>query len=199
MSFWQREAFAHLPKVTEVNLTQVIQIYNQLDDPPARVLLLVSWLHAARSGNVLRLTPANIEIGHDSEGPNWTIVWTKAKTCGKVGAYTTFSALTPEWLAILQEFMKAKAPSDPLFSQQEGSTAMDALRQALKMVSGKADVRALRRGSLCAMAEKGVPLDMLLVFSGHTTVHMLLRYLKRGKAVADRMTKGCAAARAALL
>jgi uncharacterized small protein (DUF1192 family) len=46
------------------------------------------------------------------------------------------------------------------------------------------------------MAQHGTDLEVLLVFSGHKSVDMLLRYLGRGKAAGKRRKQGRKAAKA---
>ena len=45
--------------------------------------------------------------------------------------------------------------------------------------------RSVRRGSLQAMAQAGVPLELLMRFSGHTQEKTLLRYLNWGALTAN--------------
>ena len=92
------------------------------------------------------------------------------------------------------------APTDKLFPQdQKGlEQLVKDLRQLVRSVNPKYDLRALRRGSLQALAAANVDLEVIRVFSGHTNIPMLLRYLGRGLAVRQRKEQGSKAARAAL-
>ena len=197
MLTWQREAFRHVPKVTEVTLEQVRRMILRLD-PTTAILLIVSWLHAARVGNAYNLRIEDLTLDPSLPTDNWSILWTSAKTSGKVGPYSTHSFMPAEWMTLYRSYLSTRPATGPLFDPSKRTACLASLSQALKTEVGKSDIRAIRRGSLCAMAQRDVELETLLTYSGHTTVHMLLRYLRRGKAVSLRAKKGASAARTAL-
>lgn len=197
MHYWQKEAYKHIPVVTEVTLAEVRAMMPHLS-PSAQVLLMVTWLHAARAGNACTLRKEHLALTPDPHGHQWSITWTAAKTCGRVGPYTTHSALPSEWLPTYRAYVDPLRPSDDLFPPMIRDATMTELGNSLRVYHKTADVRCVRRGALCAMAQKEVDIDTLLVFSGHSTVAMLLRYLRRGKAVSARAKKGASAARSAL-
>jgi hypothetical protein len=57
---------------------------------------------------------------------------------------------------------------------------------ALRLGHMELEQRSLRRGALQTMADKGVSEEVMLQFSGHTTVAMLRRYLDWGRKGMDR-------------
>ena len=197
MNCWQKEAFKHIPKVSHLTLDEMKRMLAQLD-LPGQVLLIASWLHAARAGNLAPVKIKEITFSTDEVGNRWSILWNQAKTVPKVGPYTTHSAIPDEWRKLLELFIGNRSPDSLLFSEDFWKLAMKSLSEALKSVHKTADIRCIRRGALCAMAETGVDLETLLTFSGHTNVQMLLRYLKQGKAAGARAKKGASAARSAL-
>lgn len=125
-------------------------------------------------------------------------MWLKAKTSAKIGPYTTHSSIPKEWEEVYRSWLESLPPTSPLLSPGMKDRAMRELQFYLKKQHPGHDLRSLRRGALCAMARDGVPMETLLVFSGHKTIDMLLRYLRRGRASFDRAKKGAEAAKAAL-
>ena len=85
-----------------------------------------------------------------------------------------------------------------------GSTNMDAITKALpasgrifnikpedmlstfRLVDRTLEAKSIRRGSLQAMAQHGVPVDTLMLYSGHTCEKTLLRYLDWGHAAGNQ-------------
>jgi Phage integrase family len=198
MGTWTRLAFQYQPQVTEVTKEQVHQIIPDCTTP-SKVLLIISWLHAARVGNVFKLRKENFHFEPQSSGlVAWAITWNAAKTTKKVGPYTTHSSIPKEWYELLQRWLVRRQNHDLLFKPDQEKSLTQELRLQLRLRNPKHDLRSLRRGSLCAMAKEGTPIETLLVFSGHRTVDMLLRYIQRGKMSGDRMEKGARAAKSAL-
>jgi Phage integrase family len=201
MTGWTKRSVGYVPKVTEVTLDQMKTLLSSSCKKVTKVLGLVAWLHAARVGNVLDLRVQDLELLPAPEGQptRWLITWNHAKTTAQVGPYTTHSALSPEWERLLRDWLRDRRPQDLLIPHSHGQLAIDELRRLLRTNDAKHDLRSLRRGSLCAMARKGISMETLLVFSGHRTVDMLLRYIRRGRASLERTEKGAKAAAVSLL
>lgn len=169
--------------------------------PKVSALLLLNWFHAARIRNALDLKRGESTFTPVSANPQagyqWAITWYRAKTSGKVGPYTTHSWISQEHYQKWESLFSQMGSNDFLFTNSKKER--DALYLELKSLLPKGyDLRALRRGALCALAREGTPLDTVAVFSGHTTVRMLLRYLRHGRAAGARQQEGAAAARSAL-
>jgi hypothetical protein len=190
---WEKTALRVLPDVTAVGLEEVKALHSQLS-PNARSVLLIAWLHAARVGNVFTVKVKESELRRVDGINAWVITWTAAKTTPKVGAYTTHTAVSPQWLEEISSLGIGRLGDEFLVHPSLERAVVVELRAGLHRLNPKHDLRSLRRGSLTAMAQQGVDLETLLTYSGHRTVDMLLRYLQRGKVVQQRIQKGASAA-----
>lgn len=190
---WEKLALRVLPDVTAVSLAEVKVLLSRLTRD-ATAVLLIAWLHAARVGNVFTVKLKESEIQTHQGVHTWVITWTAAKTTPKVGAYTTHSAISAEWLPVIQALGVGRGPEECLVHPHLERSTVTELRAELHKLDPKHDLRSLRRGSLTAMARTGVDMETLLTYSGHRTVDMLLRYLQRGKVVQQRIQKGASAA-----
>jgi hypothetical protein len=198
MSTWTRLAFQYQPRVTEVSREQIRDLLPYCSTA-SKVLLIISWLHAARVGNAFKLRKENFHFEPQSDGlTGWTVTWNAAKTTKKVGPYTTHSSIPREWYEIVRTWFQRRGSADLVFPHSRQREMLKEIRTLLKERNPLHDLRSIRRGSLCAMAKEGTPIETLLVFSGHKSVDMLLRYIQRGRASGDRATKGAQAARIAL-
>jgi hypothetical protein len=86
-----------------------------------------------------------------------------------------------------------------LVPEKQRSLVTSQVNKGLKSKDPKLSLHTLRRGSLSAMAQAGVPLETLVVFSGHTNIPQLLKYIQNGSYSKDRRDKGAEAARSGLL
>jgi hypothetical protein len=145
-------------------------------------------------GNVFTVKVKESELRRVDGINAWVITWTAAKTTPKVGAYTTHTAVSPQWLEEISSLGIGRLGEEFLVHPSLERAVVVELRAGLHRLNPKHDLRSLRRGSLTAMAQQGVDLETLLTYSGHRTVDMLLRYLQRGKVVQQRIQKGASAA-----
>lgn len=190
---WEKAALRVLPNVSAVTLAEVKDSLSHLS-ADAKTVMMIAWLHAARVGNVFTVKLKESEIRTVNGIHAWVITWTAAKTTPKVGAYTTHTAIPKEWLRELRALEVGRSPDDFLVHPKLEKSTVQEIRGVLRQMNPLHDMRSLRRGSLTAMALQGVDLETLLVYSGHRTVDMLLRYLQRGKVVQQRVQKGASAA-----
>ena len=200
MKGWTKKATAHLPSLRELSLAQVKRILPRLS-PECQVVLLIAWLHAGRVSNIFTLQAGDLHFSKDPKDPQgyrFSITWFRAKTSATIGAYTTHSWISEEGFKTLQAWTKNLRSQDWLLPQKLEHKLTKELRQAIRCEDPKADLRALRRGALQALAKANIDLEIVRVFSGHTTVQMLLRYLGRGLAAGKRSQEGAAAAKKAL-
>tara|TARA_B110000093_G_C12951833_1_gene402991 strand:- start:1230 stop:2339 length:1110 start_codon:yes stop_codon:yes gene_type:complete len=200
MTAYSKKAIAYTPKVFEAHPEIVKQVQQELAGAPLMVLM-IDWLHAARHKNALELDVQDITFLDNGE---WKIQWSHAKTSHRVGTYYTFSAISPEQQRMMQAYIQQRLAEDPgestpLVPATKRSSATSQVIKALKSHDPKLSLHTLRRGSLSAMAKNGTDMETLMVFSGHSNVATLLKYIQRGSYCKDRRVKGAAAARSALL
>jgi integrase len=151
-----------------------------------RIVVLLSWLVAARCGDTLQLQRRDVEV--DPDTGRMMITWRRGKTIAKRGPYTVTSRIPAQHRQMVLSFLSAHTtPTTALFPQTKGKDIKIALRAATGDVA--LEQRSIRRGSLQLMSAMGLTTAQLLQFSGHTTAAMLMRYLGHGKhAHADQGT-----------
>ena len=109
------------------------------------------------------------------------ITFCRGKTVAKRGAYTVSSYIpTTTDASPAKHYLTTRQGTalSPLFPSITGR----AIKQALRSSTGDQllEQRSLRRGALQELAAQGMALTTLLLFSGHKTTEMLLRYLGHG-------------------
>jgi len=177
-----REQLGVQPKAaTGAHIRQVLRSSLSVE---MKACILLTWVTGSRCGDVLKLRLADFKMRPDG---TLIITFIKGKTVAKRGPYSVSSCLpsTAEAAPIKQHLLHVTGRQDaPLFPNITGKKIKDALRASTG--DGKLEQRSLRRGALQELAAQGMPLTTLLLFSGHTTIAMLLRYLGHGtKAVAQ--------------
>ena len=146
-----------------------------------KACIILTWITASRVGDILKLRVTDLNIGRDRAV---SITFMKGKTVAKRGAFTVSSHipnLPNEAKEAVEYLMTAHATrsDSPLFPNIKGADIKNALRTTTgdKLL----EQRSLRRGSLQELAAQGMPLATLILFSGHTSTAMLLRYLGHGR------------------
>jgi hypothetical protein len=156
----------------------------------AKLLLIIQWAHAARGKNMLGLRTKNFFSLCQS------IKWTEAKTTATRGPYTTHSVYGKFSTFVNKEIDKLskEAPNQAIFSSKD----IKAVKDALKEINPDFDMRSMRRGALQQLARKENKLsaETLMVFSGHTSVKSLYRYLNFGEKFGQQQATATKAAAA---
>lgn len=139
------------------------------------VLLLLVWSTAARVACALKLRKENIEIS----GQEIKIRFVEGKgVFARKQPYTVHTHLG-QWTQKVQSFLNRTKTSE-LFPVSQWNRLRKGVSEALKGVDRAYELRSLRRGSLVTMAQRGVPLEVVRHFSGHTNDNQCLRYLEWG-------------------
>ena len=177
-----REQIGKQPKAaTAAQVTRVLQ--NSLLSDEMRACVLLCWVTGSRCGDILKLRTIDFKIQQSSV----MVTFCRGKTVAKRGAYTVSSVIPATTDANpVKHYLNTRQGTSlsPLFPSITGR----AIKQALRSSTGDQHLeqRSLRRGALQELAAQGMALTTLLLFSGHTTTAMLLRYLGHGtKAVAQ--------------
>lgn len=161
----EEEASHPKPATTEA-ITQAVQL---AQDPKVKIALIVMWLTAARPGCTRALVRRNIRL---TDTGHLSVQFRKGKTVVVRGPYTVHTHVPEPW----REFV-----INHLSSLQPHELVADATPQAilshLRSIDSKLELRSMRRGALLALSAAGVPEDQLLLWSGHTNVTTLRRYL----------------------
>ena len=154
-------------------------------------LTIISWTHAARPGDVWKLTREDITVTQERV----TITWRRGKVVSSRGPYSTF-AVSGEYHDFLSTFVAPRSAGELLFVR-EGPWRTNTMLRALRSVSPTLELRSLRRGALQTLSATGVGEDVLMIFSGHASVTTLRRYL--GWTPAEEIAARCQVAALALL
>jgi hypothetical protein len=134
-----------------------------------RRLLALSWLCAGRTGDIRQLRATDVS----REGNVLTITFRRGKTVSRRGPYTVHTVIPVEWL---QHF-----PAGVDWADHLHTASVAASLTCLRAVDKKLENRSIRRGSLQVLAsDSALSESDLLLFSGHTTLATLRRYLGWG-------------------
>ena len=167
-----REQQGRQPKAaTDNHVKRVLR--NTNIDKKTRAIILLSWLTAARVGDALKLRACDITIINH----HLTVTWHEGKTVAKRGPYTVTTTIPSEFLSLLTETLAPRQGNQAAFPTVTGK----AVKIALRTADPNLEQRSLRRGALQLLAASGLPLETVMLFSGHTTAQMLLRYLGYGR------------------
>ena len=181
-----KQAKQELPK--QPKAATWAQVRQVLDNPslplPLFAAITLAWHSAQRTGDILQLQSSDVSLQ-----PDGTMILRirKGKVASIRGAYTVNTpALPPAHRIRLASFLAARAASLCLFT---ATTTGPAIKLALRSADAELEQRSLRRGALQALAaEPGMTDAVLLLFSGHTNVTSLRRYLNWGtKAIHTRV------------
>jgi integrase len=156
-------------------------------DLRTQVALVLQWYLGARVGDILRLRLENVVV-HSNNCLQVRI--DNGKVMAKRTPYTVHSFLPPAHSELLKEYYRrmetlTRDPKAPLFPTTGPPHPLvvpwvlqqQRMRAALRMSNPTLNTRAIRRGALQTMAKAGVPTETLMMFSGHTNVETLKRYL----------------------
>ena len=142
-----------------------------------RMALVTAWATAARGGCTLQLRKANLELS----GNKLQVQFRHGKSVIARGPYTVHTTV-PQWAVVeFRAWLKRKGNKGLLFPNITGEKLKIALRRVDKLY----EQRSIRRGSLQAMSLGGCSDEDLLLYSGHTNLKTLRRYLDWGKRSGD--------------
>ena len=177
-------------------------IANERIVPWHRLMVLLAWITSGRLANIETLQRKDIRL-ESVENANGaavgtlTVFFRQHKTATSRGPYTIVAELPTAWTAFFNETIAQwrPTPNGRLF-RAGAARNMTAAIARLKTYTG-INSRGIRRGSLRRMAEssRGIPLETLLLFSGHTRIQALYTYLDYQPGV-DRKAAAAAASRA---
>jgi integrase len=173
-------------------------------DLRTQVALVLQWYLGARVGDILRLRLENVVV-HSNNCLQVRI--DNGKVMAKRTPYTVHSFLPPAHSELLKEYYRrmetlTRDPKAPLFPTTGPPHPLvvpwvlqqQRMRAALRMSNPTLNTRAIRRGALQTMAKAGVPTETLMMFSGHTNVETLKRYLDYGRHLGTAKVAGQQAA-----
>ena len=160
-------------------------------DTRIKACLVLQWYLAARVGDILNLRFENIKGDRSSLFLQVTI--DHGKVMMKRQPYTVNTYLPLEHYNIVADHINSLQdlrPDSRLFPTHSLSYIQhqQLMRQALRIADPSLNTRAIRRGALQAMAQKGIPPETLMTYSGHTNINTLKRYLDWGRHLGQEIT-----------
>ena len=170
-----RNARKELPRQPKAaTWLQVKMVLDSEPSLPVFVAILLAWSTSARTGCILQLMKSDI-TWHDS---CLSVCFRRGKGALLRGtAYTVHTGPIPmSYASRLRSWMEARRTW--LFPKEVKGHL---LRNALRRADPALEQRSLRRGSLQLLASvTGITDETLLLFSGHSSVKTLRRYLNWG-------------------
>ena len=157
--------------------------------------LVLMWLTAARPGCLLQLLRSNVEFNQATNA--LTIRFVAGKGVLLRGPYTVHTACPPQWSQRLQAYLQQQHPTSLVVPATPSMRLQDrnaCLLRALRVAHPNLSMRAMRRGSLQAMALAGATAETLMSFSGHSQEKTLKRYLDWGRLFGEQQQRAVAAA-----
>jgi integrase len=179
-----RKTLPQAPRgATQAQVLQAIRIEVSL---PVKAALVLAWVCAARTSDIWRLQKRHVTINTDG---SLSITYLETKTAKATGPRSlTTTPLPAPWLALFRRWYEQRHawlfPTGGLNKE---------VRAALRRVDPLLECRSLRRGALQTMALAGVPANVLMEYSGHTTERMLRVYLGWGRLLRSVTTTTAAA------
>ena len=151
--------------------------------PQHRAALQLMFFTSGRVGCVLLLQKEDITFNSDT---SITVTFRRGKGVKARGPYTVHGPRLHHHLAELRNFV-ATSPRR-LFTIKP-----EQMLETFRLHDRRMEARSVRRGSLQTMSLAGVPLETLILYSGHTNEKTLLRYLGWGHAAGARQKEMAAA------
>jgi len=152
--------------------------------------ILLSWHSAARPCDVLKLATADVTINTNA---TLTIRFRRGKSVRCRGPYSVHTGTLPtrhltrlqNWISVRRSWLFPKDFTGALIKEQLRRSTGDT----------RMEQRSIRRGALqCLSKAPGMTDDILMLFSGHTKVATLKRYLDWGKSATHTKNQMCTAA-----
>lgn len=171
------------------DIDQALRLLNFLPEPQRTLssrYLLTWWITAARPNDAMALHSKNTEFRPN--GVSYKFLQGKGVTLR--GPYTVHTAAPKRWEHHLAFTGELVPPHKRDFIHK---VTMDALHTVNRSI----EARSIRRGSLQTLAKTGATDDTLMMFSGHTNVQMLHRYLDWGMQAHSRRNLGTQCAKEA--
>eukprot|EP00760_Papus_ankaliazontas_P003743 PhM_4_TR11644/c3_g1_i5/m.68064 len=169
-------------------------------DLQLQVFMALMWACASRPGEILQLERDHLTF-HDSKDGHTIIsmLFTQGKVLKKIDPYTIHTTLPDEWAQKVRRLVQLRKEDKFLFptavnNNKGRGELIEQARCTLRTIKEIYDVRAVRRGAARQLAKAGVPLKAIMLFTRHSNVEMLRRYLGFGQAQSEEATRATSAA-----
>ena len=146
---------------------------------------VASFTLGQRLSDTIKWRTDRISMLQTSHGTCTAITVVEGKVVPKIGPFTIFVHGQLGHI-LLQLAMARRQRADIYLFPQDTSHVV---HMRLVALDDRLDVRSLRRGGLQAMAKQGASAQQLLMFSRHSSIAMLYRYLGHGAVLRDEAEK----------
>lgn len=143
-----------------------------------RVVIMLAWLTTSRLGCIRQLKSEDLVFNDTARTINISFRRGKGVRARKQAYTVTTLVLSPAWWKEIKEYVASRPRF--LFPASLKDTAITTPLKAAGI-----EQRSIRRGALQAMAADKVTPEIMMNFSGHSSVQTLNRYLDFGKKRAD--------------
>jgi hypothetical protein len=164
-----REERPRVPK--PITATAVVAAIRAEPRQAVRRLVALTWLACGRTGDCRQLTSKDATL----QDSTLTLTFRRGKTIAKRGPYSLHTKLPEEWRPLL-----SIEDNDTKWIDTIRTASVKDILIALRRIDPSYENRSLRRGALQSLANSGTSEEVLLLFSGHTNVITLRRYLQWG-------------------
>ena len=139
------------------------------------VYIIVMWACAARPEDTMKLQPPNVDVRPDGR---CRARWVEGKgVVMRRQPYTVHTVIPTEFVERVRGFLFTRHGLPRLFND---ATLRQQLTKMLKSVDPSYTLYSIRRGAAITLATAGTPLPTIMLFTGHTSAAMCLRYLSWG-------------------
>jgi hypothetical protein len=185
------ELVASQPAMTAKAIDAAI---SQATDVATKAALALDWMCCGRMSDVMSIKRAEVELAENfQESGEVVISFCRGKGARLSQPYAVATRCPPSWRPWLEQFITTFLPTEWIFPNGHATTAKDASR-ALQEIEPGVTVRAIRRGALQTLANRGVNEADIMTFSGHASTDGLSRYLRWGLSNKERKDAGFKAA-----
>ena len=172
-----REEIPRKPKAMTVDVMMATLAAEK--DAQKQAALVMMWFTAARVGCILQLHREDITMHSDT---SMSVTFRRGKGVKLRGPYTVHTtAIGRGNMEIITKWMPT---SGRIFTIKPAD-----MLPTFRLVDKTLEAKSIRRGSLQAMVQHGVPVDTLMLYSGHTCEKTLLRYLDWGHAAGNQRSR----------
>lgn len=140
------------------------------------VALALQWATAARPNCVMKLQVRNVWMEEDGV----RVKFVAGKGVAARGEPYTVHTTLGRWDVAVHKWLKKRGAQRFVFEQERTERIKHAVRGALRSLNVQLGLRSIRRGAAICLADKGVPLKVIMHFTGHKSKEMCLRYLDWG-------------------
>lgn len=170
----------HPMRSTPLSHETYVRLISNLTHGP-RALLVANWWLAARTGDVRRLDPRNVEICFDDQHDGYVpvkVLFTRGKGAHFWGPYSIHTEMPLSEAKLLEEIRSRRIGEreETLFTLADQATLSSRIGTL-----PDSSLRSIRRGALNFFARCGASDEQLQKLSGHRRHDTLMRYLGWGQ------------------